>query len=169
MKGKLKISEQEFKNYLLESYINDKSEKVSDRELWSSPEFFEYTGMFSINKYTKERKILSTGTISYWKNKLDIKEKDVFLYHQNVTGKIGKDVDYLEWSKMNNKGHTKKRTYTNDTIKRKLIKYANLPNKYRFETFDRLQEIIFRFWNSMGLNAEEEMKKFYTQLKEGGK
>lgn len=164
-KSKLKLSEREFKRYLLENYIDNNLNKVSDRELWSRKEFFEYTGMYSINKYTKEKQMLSAGVISYWKNKLKIKEKDVYNYHITVTGKlIG--ITYEEWSKLNNKGHTRIKTLTEDTIKRKLIKYVGLSDIYKQQTFGYVQESVYRFWKGLGLDAEQEMIKFYIYLKE---
>lgn len=168
MKGKLKISEKQFRDYLLDKYLNDNLEKVSDRELWSSEDFFDYTGMYSINKYTGERKILSTGTISYWKSKLNIKEKDVYDYHKKVTKKL-KDIPYSQWSKMNNKGHKRKRTLTENAIKIQLIKYVGLPEYYKLKTLSMVTEIVYRTWKSLGLDAEVEMKKFYNKLKESAK
>lgn len=164
---KLKITEREFKIYLLENYIDENGNKISDRELWSKPSFFEYTGMYSIDKYTKEKKIISTGSISYWKSKLNLKEKDVFLYHKNVTKKIDKNVDYDKWSKLNNKGHKKINIYNENTIKRNLIKYVGLSNSYNKYSPKKIQEIVFRFWESMGLDATVEMNKFYSYMKGG--
>lgn len=162
---KLKISEKEFKNYLLENYIDKNGNKVSDRKLWGSNDFFDLTGMYSIDKYTKKRKILSTGSISYWKKKLRIREKDVFMYHQNITGKIKKDVKYEDWSKRNNRGHVKEKIFNENTIKRNLIKYVGLSDDYYKYTPKQIQEIVYRFWNSMGLNAVEEMNKFMNLIK----
>lgn len=165
MKSKLKISELQFREYLLEHYINENLEKVSDRELWGREDFFDYTGMYGLNKYTGERKILSTGTISYWKSKLNIKEKDVYEYHKKITKKL-KNISYEDWSKINNKGHARKSTFTENSIKNKLIKYVGLPKSYKNKTFMMVQEIVFRTWKSLGLDAEQEMYKFYTSIKE---
>ena len=164
MKSKLKITEKKFRDYLLQNYINENLEKVSDRDLWSREEFFDYTGMYSINKYTNERKMLSTGTISYWKQKLNIKEKDVYDYHRR-NGRL-KDISYSEWSKMNNKGHVRIKTLTDETIKRKLIKYVGLSDNYKFQTLKYVQESVYRLWKGLGLNADLEMKKFYEYLEE---
>lgn len=164
MKSKLKITEKQFKDYLLENYINGNLEKVSDRDLWSREDFFDYTGMYTINKYTNERKMLSTGTISYWKQKLNIKEKDVFDFHKK-NGKL-KDITYFEWSKLNNKGHIRKKTLTDETIKRKLIKYVGLSNVYKLQTLKYVQESVYRLWKGLGLDADLEMKKFYDFLGE---
>ena len=87
MKNKLKISEHDFKNYLLNHYVDEEGNKVSDRVLWSTQEFFDYTGMYAVNKFTEERQICSTGTISYWKKKLELKEEDIYDYHKNITKK----------------------------------------------------------------------------------
>lgn len=165
MKSRLKISEKQLKDYLLENYINENLEKVSDRDLWSREDFFDYTGLYSINKYTKERKMLSTGTISYWKKKLNIKEKDVFDYHKNTTGKL-KNISYSEWSKINNKGHIRNKTLTENTIKRKLIAYVGLSDTYKLQTFKYVQESVFRLWKGLGLDAEREMINFYIYLEE---
>ncbi len=161
MKNKLRISELQFKQYLLDHYVDSEGRKVSDRIVWNNEEFFDYTGMFGINKYTGERKMLSTGTISYWKAKLDVREEDVFLYHQNVTKKIPKDIDYEEWSRKNNKGYEKVAAYNRETVKRRLIKYAGIPEKYRYKTLDELVLIVLKTWDTLGMDAENEMRKFY--------
>lgn len=164
-KSKLKISEYDFKNYLLDHYVDDEGNKISDRVIWSSEEFYDYTGMFSVNKFTKIRQPVSTGTISYWKNKLDLKEEDIFSFHQEVTKKIKDNISFEEWSRKNNKGYKKdKSTYNRDVIKNKLIKHVGLPNKYTHMSLDNVSNLALKIWSTLGLNAEEEMKKFYEEV-----
>ena len=164
-KNKLKISEQDFRIYLLNHYVDENGAKVSDRVLWSTDEFFELTGMYSINKFTNKRTILSTGTISYWKKKLNLKEESVFLYHQNVTKKIPSDITYEEWSRKYNKGYKKEiQTFNRDVIKKKLIKYAGLPNKYDNLTLDELTAVAMKIWTTIGIDAYLEMQKFYERV-----
>lgn len=162
MKNRLKISENDFKQYLLNHYIDDEGLKVSDRVVWGTEEFFEYTGMYSINKFTGDRKMVSTGTVSYWKEKLKVKEQDVYEYHKHVSKKIKNDISFEEWSRKNNKGYNKDvTTYNRETIKRKLVKYAELPPKYQYKTLDELVTIVLKTWETLGLDAQEEMSKFY--------
>lgn len=164
IKNKLKISETQFKQYLLDHYIDEEGRKVSDRVVWGSEEFFDITGMYSVNKFTKERQMLSTGTISYWKSKLKVKEEDVYIYHKKVTKRIT-DVSFEEWSRKNNKGYTKDvSTYNRDTIKRKLIKYAGLPEKYHLKSLDELVLLVLKTWEALGLDAENEMTTFYKRI-----
>ena len=163
MNKKLKISEKDFKSYLLSNYVDEDGNKVSDRILWSTEEFFDYTGMYSINKYTGEKQMVSTGTISYWKDKLDVKEEEIYKYNTTVTNRI--KVDFEEWSRKNNKGYTKEKSISsNDTIKRKLIKYVGLPKKYEYMSLDDVSRLALSMWKNLGFNAEEEMKKFYKRV-----
>lgn len=166
-KSKLKISEEEFKEYLLNHYVDMEGNKVSDRALWNSKKFFLDTGMYGINKYTKEMKMVSLGSVSYWKKKLNINEHTIFEYHKNKTKRIPQDIEFDCWSRSNNKGHKKIPTYTDDMVKIKLIKYANLPSQYKYATFDRVQTIACNFWENFGLNPGEELKKFYQTIKGG--
>lgn len=162
MKNKLKISEHDFKNYLLNHYVDEEGNKVSDRVLWSTQEFFDYTGMYAVNKFTNERQICSTGTISYWKKKLELKEEDIYDYHKNITKKI--TCSFEEWSRKNNKGYTRESTYNRDVIKRKLIKYANLPKKYSDMSLDEISNLALKLWETLGINANDEMRKFYDRV-----
>lgn len=160
--NRLKISEKEFRDYLLNHYIDDDGLKVSDRVVWGTDEFFDYTGMYGLNKFTGDRQMVSMGTISYWKKKLDVKEESVYDYHINVTKKISKDISFEDWSRKNNKGYSKSpSTFDRETIKRKLVKYAELPAKYQYKTLDELVAIVLKTWETLELDATAEMSRFF--------
>lgn len=163
--NKLKINEIQFKQYLLDHYIDDKGMKVSDRVVWDNDNFFELTGMYTINKFTGDRQMLSTGTISYWKKKLNVKERDVYNYHVTYTKRIPKETTYSEWSRKNNKGYPKETTFNRETTKRKLIKFAGLPQKYNHKSLDELILLVLKTWETLGLDAEGEMKRFYMGMR----
>lgn len=138
---------------------------MSDRVVWGDDKFFNITGMYSKNKFTGDKQMLSTGTISYWKTKLEVKEENVYEYHKNITKRIPKSLSYEDWSRKNNKGYTKDvSTFNRDTIKRKLIKYAGLPEKYHLKSLDELVMLVLKTWETLGLNAEDEMKNFYKKI-----
>ena len=169
MKSKLRITETEFRNYLLKNYIDPNTlEKVSDRDLWGREEFFDYTGMFGINRYSKERKIVSTGTISYWKTKLDVKEEDVYNFNFEILSK--KYPTYEDWSRVNNKGYGRtKKTMAEDTIKRKLVAYMGFPNSYKNKPMSYVQDVAYETFRSLGVDPDEEMVLFYRSLREGAR
>lgn len=167
MKNKLKLSEFEFRSYLLESYIDENGNKVSDRELWGSEKFFEKTGLYKINKYTNKKCICSTGTISYWKSKLNLKEEDVFRYHKLFTKKIKDDIEFEQWSKKNNRGHKRINTLTDDTIKRRMVKYFGLDDVYNHLTLEKAQSYLYELLSGLGTDAKVEISKFYETLKVG--
>lgn len=160
--GKLKISETDFKAYLISNYVDEDGMKISDRKLWSSKDFFDYTGMYSVNKYTKKKAMVSTGTISYWKKKLNIKEKDIYEFHTKITRKI--NVSYEDWSRMYNKGYKKESSVlSGESIKLSLIKYMGLSQKYKYKTLEEIQAIVLNTWKLLGLNETEEMERFYKE------
>lgn len=167
MKSKLKISESDFRTYLLQSYVNKNGKKISDRELWSSDDFFEYTGLYSINQYTQRKQSVSPGTISYWKKKLNVKEYDIFIYNKSIE-RIKENVSFLEWSRIKNKGYKKSKknnkTYTKESLKFRFINYACLPNKCKQNTFEENIKIAKELWDILGIDAEEEIKTFFLSL-----
>lgn len=165
--GKLKLSDTEFKNYLLENYIDENGDKVSDRELWSRNDFFEKTGLFKINKFTNKKEICSTGTISYWKKKLLLKEQSVFEYHQLITKKISENTEFEVWSKKNNKGHNKITTLTEETVKRRMIKHFGLLDVYNHLTLNQVHNAIYELLHGLGKDAKEEIAKFYNSMQVG--
>ena len=163
--SKLKIADLELKKYLLENYVNEKGDKVSDRELWSRQEFFEYTGLYKVNEYTDTLERVSLGTVSYWKKKLGVKEREIFDYHQNVTGRIAPDIDYRTWSKLNNKGHKKTKVHTRESFKNSLISYLGLEGSLlKNYSYDKVIKVCMNFWEELGLDAKEEYKRFETKF-----
>ena len=124
---------------------------------------FEYTGMFAINRYTKRRKKVSEGTISYWKKKLNLSEREIFIYHQNKTKRIDYKLSYSQWTRKLNMNQTLKKKKS-ETKLMSLIKYAGLPKKYIGKSFDEVTMIAMNMWKSFGLNPEAELKKFYEEV-----
>lgn len=161
---KLKLSDEDFKEFLLDNYIDQNGNKVSDRELWSSESFMEKTGMFKLDRFSKKKLCCSTGTISYWKKKLNVREKDVFDYNQKITQKILNKIKYEEWSKMNNRGYHKIELETPDRRKNRLIRILGLDQTFRNYTFEEIMRLIESFWEDMGLNVEQQKLEVYEQL-----
>lgn len=158
---KLKLSEEEFKEYLLDKYVDEQGQKVSVRLLWGTEEFMNHTGMFKINKYTKKKERVSEGTISYYNKKLELTERDIFEYHRQITKRIPVTTTFEEWSRKNNKGYTREELLNQDTIKRRMIKYFGLSESYIHFSHDKVRELCSR------LVGKEEITKFYESLKVG--
>ena len=116
-KSLLKISEKDFVEYLLDKLVDEKGNKVSVREVWSDPEFMEYTGF----RHIKDRdKPVSTGTMRYWQNvkmfnipiltekygrKYTMCETTLYKYHKELTGKIQPQVNFSTFSREKNSGY----------------------------------------------------------------
>lgn len=152
---KLKLSDEAFKEYLLNLYVDENGEKVSCRKIWSSDDFFEYTGMFKVNKYTGKKERCSEGTISHYNKKLNLNEKDLFEYHQQITKRIPLTVNFDEWSRKNNKGHTKEEILNQETIKRRMIKHFNLSETYNHFSPNKVRNLVERIF------GKNEVENFY--------
>lgn len=164
-KSRLKISKIELKELLLEMYIDENGKKVSDRKVFSNPEFMEITGLHKINRVSGEKEPISTGSISDWKRRLELNEIEVFKYHKNKTGRILPEVNFDEWSKYKNKGgqHQKGNTtiFDSETIKRKMALYFGLSKSMLFYDLKVLEEVIIE------TDGKEEVIEFYNKLKGG--
>lgn len=147
-----------FKEYLIDLYVDEHGEKVSCRKVWSSEEFFEYTGMFKINKYTGEKERCSEGTMSHYNKKLNLTERDLFEYHQQITKRIPLTVTFEEWSRKNNKGHTREEMINQETIKRRMIKYFDLSETYQHFSPNKVRSLVERLF------GKEEVEKFYKEV-----
>ncbi|MGL5100416.1 MAG: hypothetical protein ACRC0Y_04000 [Fusobacteriaceae bacterium] len=158
---KLKLSDEEFKEYLLDKYVDEQGQKVSVRQLWKEEDFMEYTGMFKINSYTGRRERVSEGTISYYNRILCLTEKELFDFHQQITKRILATVTFDEWSRKNNRGYTRQELINQDTVKRRMIKYFGLNENYVHYSHDKVRELCAR------LVGREEIALFYESLKEG--
>lgn len=159
---KLLLSEDEFKIYLLDKYVDDTGKKLSVRVIWNTEDFMEYTGMFKVNKYTGNRERVSEGTISYYNKKLNLTEADIFEYHQNITKRIQTNVTFEEWSRKNNKGYTREEINNRETIKSKMIKYFGLSETYQHYSHDKVREICDK------LIGKDALVAFYESLRVGG-
>lgn len=158
---KLRLSDDEFKEYLLDKYVDEQGQKVSVRQLWKEEAFMEHTGMFKLNKYTNEKERVSEGTISYHNKRLGLTEKEIFDYHQQITKRIPITTSFEEWSRKNNKGYTREELINQDTVKRRMIKYFGLNENYIHYSHDKVRELCAR------LVGREEIAKFYESLKDG--
>lgn len=158
---KLKLSEDDFREYLLGKYVDDTGCKLSIRQVWETEDFMEHTGMYKVNKYTGMRERCSEGTMSYYNKKLNLTERDIFEYHQLITKKIPIITSFEEWSRRHNKGHTREEILNQETIKRRMIKYFDLSETYHNFSPSKVMELCAR------LVGKEEVTKFYTKLKEG--
>jgi hypothetical protein len=158
---KLKLSEEDFKEYLLEKYVDEMGQKLSIRQVWETEDFMNYTGMFKINKYTGKKERCSEGTMSYYNKKLGLTEKDIFEYHQLITKKIPITTTFEEWSRRNNKGYTREEILNQETIKRRMIKYFDLSQTYHNFSPNKVRELAERLF------GVEEMEKFYEVMLNG--
>lgn len=162
LKRKLKISNEEFKEYLLDKYVDSNGDKVSVRAVWNDQDFMSYTGMFKINEYTGGQERVSEGTISYYNKKLGLQEKDIFDYHKNISKRIPATLSFEEWSRKNNKGYTREEILNQETIKRRMIKYFGLTETYVHFSFSKVRELTER------ICGKEELTKFYTEVMTNG-
>ena len=116
-KSLLKISEKDFVEYLLDKLVDEKGNKVAVREVWSNPEFMEYTGFRHIKNKDKP---VSTGTMRYHQNvkmfdipvltekygrKYTMCETTLYKYHKEVTGKILSSTPFNTFSREKNSGY----------------------------------------------------------------
>ncbi|MGL5962566.1 MAG: hypothetical protein ACRCZ0_11555 [Cetobacterium sp.] len=158
---KLRISEGDFREYLLDKYVDGLGKKLSVRYVWSQRDFMEHTGMFKINPITGGWERVSEGTISYYNKTLNLSEIDIFNYHQVFTKKIPETITFSEWSRINNKGYSREELINQDTVKRRMIKYFGLNEDYTHYSHDKVREICLR------IVGKEALINFYTYLREG--
>lgn len=135
--------------------------KKSVRDVWSSKDFMEYTGMFKINKYTGEKERCSEGTISYYNKEFELTEKALYDYHSKITKKI-QNISFDDWSRKNNKGYHKKETITNTMIKQRALKYFNLDRRYEKLSPSKILTLIERTF------GQDELVKFFKCSVQGG-
>lgn len=166
---KLKMSESEFREYLINNYVDEDGNKVSDRVLISSEKFIQDTGLYKIDKITGLIKPCSLGNISYWKSKLDLKEYDIYKHHKYVTGKIASYVEYEDWSNKAIKGRKKnkticvsKRAYESKNYNEKnerllLIRVCGFPEHFENYTVEQVRQLALELWEDLGLDAREEL------------
>lgn len=158
---KLKLTEETFKNYLINLYVDEFGEKVSCRKVWSTSDFFSYTGMFKINKYTGEKERCSEGTISHYNKKLNLSEEELFEYHQQITKRISLSVEFKDWSRKNNKGYSKEEVLNQETLKRRMIKFFGLNETYQNFSPNKVKQLAERIF------GKSELEKFYKEVKNG--
>ena len=86
------------------------------------PKFMEETGMYKLDTRTGVRTPISMGTIAYWKNKLNLKDYDIYKYHRDVTKRI--TIDYEDWTQSSrrlNREKKIKKGVLNDPEETKLV------------------------------------------------
>ncbi|MGL4425566.1 MAG: hypothetical protein ACRCZ0_07510 [Cetobacterium sp.] len=158
---KLILSEDEFREYLLDKYVDGFGQKLPIRQVWETDDFMNYTGMFKINKYTGKKERCSEGTMSYYNKKLGVTELDIFEYHQRITKRIPVTTTFSEWSRKHNKGYTREEVLNQDTIKRRMIKHFDLSETYYHFSPNKVRELSERLF------GKEEMTKFYEVVVNG--
>lgn len=167
MSRKLKMTQKQFKQYLLDRYVTNDGYKVSDRELWSDETFMNETGMFQYEKFTNKKCMVSLGTISYYKSKLSVKERDVYDYHFNYTKIVKipfeKFTNKLTSNLINNRG-VRKNILSQDQIKSKLIKYLNFPKHFQNYTYSFVRSMAYNIWEESGLDPIKSFSEFNKSI-----
>ena len=153
---KLGYTKQEFKELLLRLYVDENFNKVSDRQVLEKLMLY---GFVNENKYTKLKRPSSLGTLSSWKENLELKEYDVYDFHkENIKN------DYETWSKRFNRGHSVDyfNEMSDDIIKVKMLEYFGF-NKSR-KSLKQVEEQIKGMYNSLGYDGEYAIQEFYDSL-----
>lgn len=163
-RARLKISESDFQMYLLENYIDSAGDKVSDRELWSSDEFIEKTGLFKKDKFSTKKLMVSMGTVSYWKKKLEITEESIFHYHTVMSKRLKPNADFEKWSRKNNAGHSKKKQNDEKTRRANLVKILNLDSNFKKYSVDIIMNYMRDIWKLSNLDVEAETSRIMNLL-----
>ena len=94
--NKLKMTHEQFRQYLLDHYLDENNWKIPERKLVCMPDFMEDTGLYKIDYKTKFKTPVSMGTMAYWKKILNLRDYDIYRYHRDVTKRI--TIDYEEWT-----------------------------------------------------------------------
>lgn len=170
--GKLKMTSEQFKQYLLDNYLDENNNKISERKLINMPKFMEETGMYKLDTRTGVRTPISMGTIAYWKNKLNLKDYDIYKYHRDVTKRI--TIDYEDWTQSSRRLNREKKikkgvlkdtvVYTPELEKEKLIKECSFPKHFVNYTLERLRNLAFELWEDMGLNPVDELTRIQKDI-----
>lgn len=155
----LGYSELEFKELLLKLYVDEDYNKVSDRELLEK--LMDY-GFVNENKHSKIERPVSLGTLSSWKENLELQEFDIYdFYKEHI------DITYDEWSKVCNRGN--KNSYHNkldsEKIRWKMLQYFGLPNMR--QSLSELETVIKSMYNTLGIDGESAIAEFYNDFKKG--
>lgn len=165
--NKLKMTHEQFRQYLLDHYLDENNWKIPERKLVCMPEFMEDTGLYKIDYKTKFKTPVSMGTMAYWKKILNLRDYDIYKYHRDVTKRI--TIDYEEWtnSRIRNKKPQKLKkgilknliVYTPELEKEKLIKECSFPKHFINYSLERLRKLAFELWEDMGLDPVQELAK----------
>lgn len=173
-KRKLKLSDTQFKKYLLDKLVDEEGNKVSVRKLIETNEFMETTGLFQIDNFGN-RKPCSVGTMSdYINTKYKLDELTLFEHHKLITKRIKEEVVFNEWSNCRNRGKNRKNNlFSDDVLKNTFIKYfknANaLPKNYQLYTFEGLKSFVISLYDSYFGDGEgkKEVDNFYDYYNQG--
>lgn len=164
--NKLKIAKRTLKSLILELSVDEDGNKISDRVLWSKPEFMDKTGLYKINEYTKEKEMASLGTVSYYKKILGVSAEEVFKYHQYVTCKIDPLVLFEEWNLRTATKSIKSGSLSEKSRKTKLIKDFELSSSmYSTYTLKELENSIIELFDLLGDDGKKVLREYYK----GGK
>lgn len=176
---KLKCSEKELREYLLDKYVDKMGYKVSDRRMMGDEVLMELTGWFRIDELTGKKLPSSPGTISYWKRKLGLLEYEVFIYHRDVTGRIKQDCDFLLWCnklfkgkvkaperEIKRKGKNSVAVYNQKTEQKLIMDVCGFPNHFENYTPQRVRDLACELWIEMGLDPKEELERIQENVYE---
>lgn len=169
---KLKMSREQFKQYLLDNYLDENNRKISERKLVNTPKFMNDTGLYKLDKVTGIRTPVSMGTMAYWKKVLNLKDFDIYKYHRDVTKRITED--YENWRAINivRNLEAKRKTgalkglvvYTPELEKERLLQECSFPKHFVNYKLERLRKLAFELWEDMGLNPSEELARIQKEI-----
>lgn len=169
---KLKMTREQFKQYLLDNYLDENNRKISERKLVSTHKFMNDTGLYKLDKITGIKTPVSMGTMAYWKKVLNLRDFDIYKYHRDVTKRITED--YENWRAINIiKNHNTKRktgvlkglvVYTPELEKEKLLKECSFPKHFVNYKLERLRKLAFELWEDLGLNPNEELSRLQKEI-----
>ena len=96
----LKISEEEFRQLLLDKLVDEHGLKVSLRTLFSDEEFMKKTGYYNLTEYRKTGtyRMISPGTISYIViEKLNLTSRELYYHHKFITKRVSQNTSYEQF------------------------------------------------------------------------
>jgi len=153
----LKLSDSDFKVWLLNHFIDENGDKVSFTDVLNSEAFIKETGLSRINKETKEVEPVSRGTLSYWcyNIKYGVARVEPFkgkpltddvIYQWGVNEGLIKDIAFEDWANTHNRNgmvNTNREINSERIFLNKVAKVLN--SAYRVKDLDGNTEDFRRF------------------------
>lgn len=101
------ISEDEFRDLLLDKLVTYKGEKVGLRKVFGNEEFMKQTGYYHLETYkaTQQYRMISPGSIAYIIKKLNLYEWEVYSHHKFITHRVPLSKSFEEFSSERNRGY----------------------------------------------------------------